>query len=83
MTPGKFDIDTAREMLGDDLARNIESKAREDADGGVNSYSPPDMPCNTYWDSVMLEMRKAVYLSQFHRRILRNRRKAELAESNS
>jgi hypothetical protein len=35
MTPQSFDIDTAKEIVGDTRMRVIEAKARQDADSGI------------------------------------------------
>lgn len=42
MTQRSFDPDTSREMVGDERAREIESKARVDADAGEGAYDPPN-----------------------------------------
>ena len=38
MTPGSFDVSTAREMVGDDRARELEAKASAAADSGVSFF---------------------------------------------
>jgi hypothetical protein len=75
MTPGSFDSVTAREMVGDQQARIIELKARQDAD--ANNYAPPEYgPDGTYFYKVMKEMERVVYSEQFKKRTERNKRKA-------
>lgn len=79
MTPGSFDIDTAREFVGDDRMRSIESKARLDADADADQYSPPQPQGKTYWDGVQDEMDRRVYLFAHHKRKDRIQRMAERA----
>lgn len=74
MTPGSFDPQTAREVVGDAVAREIESGARSDADRGA--YSPPKWLAQTYWDRVRASMAEVVYREQFSKRSARNARKA-------
>lgn len=73
MTPGSFDPITAREITGDELARTIEAKARQDADAG--NFEPPAVDAATYWDKVQKEMRFVVYREQYTKRRARNARK--------
>lgn len=77
MKAGSFDLDTSKEVIGDDIMRQVELKARNDADS--LSYSPPplvDERDTSYWRSVTLQMRKTVYDAQYSKRIARNERKA-------
>jgi hypothetical protein len=75
MTPRSFDPQTSREMVGDERARTIEAKARQDADSGI--YSPPE-PSGfvTYWGQAQDEFARAVYAAQWGKRKARNERKA-------
>ena len=74
MKPESFDQITAREVVTDEFARIIESKARFDAD--INKYDPPVLKTNgTYWDSIHNGMRTIVYYEQYKKRIARNERK--------
>lgn len=74
MIPGSFDAQTAREMTGDETSRQIEAKARADADRGL--YDPPQGDGETYWGSVMAHMRRVVYGEQYRKRSARNARKS-------
>ncbi len=47
MTPGSFDAETSREMVGHERALVIEAKARVDADKGT--FDPPAMTEGSYW----------------------------------
>jgi uncharacterized protein involved in high-affinity Fe2+ transport len=75
MTPGSFDPITAREITGDDLARTIEAKARQDADTGT--FAPPVRDGATYWDNVQKQMQVVIYQEQYTKRLARNARKAK------
>lgn len=70
MTPGSFDIDTAKEMLGNERMRSVETKARTDADGGTDAYAPPKCAgSDPYWIQVQTSMARVVYLNAFKKRI--------------
>jgi hypothetical protein len=73
MTPGSFDPVTARDVLGDELARSIELKARKDAD--VEFFDPPITNGKTYWDGVQGSMCLVIYREQYKKRLARNTRK--------
>jgi hypothetical protein len=75
MQPLSFDPQTAREVLGDKQAREIESAARNDAD--LLQQKQPPRTGETYWDQVQDEMRIVLYREQYTKRVARNRRKAE------
>lgn len=78
VTPQSFDADTARTVVGDAHARQIEAKARKDADAGV--FDPPDALLTvSYWGQVQDAMRLVVYREQFTKRTARNQRKASNA----
>lgn len=72
MTPGKFDIATAREYIGDDVARTIEAAARADAE--ADRFAPPPGPLSTYSDGVLTEMMRVVYAEQHRKRTARLQR---------
>lgn len=72
MTPGSFDHETSREIVGDAFARDLEAKARNDADAGT--YDPPETKYGTYWDEVQGYMLRVVYDVQYGKRIRRNER---------
>lgn len=77
MTPGAFDIGTAREIVGDARTRAIESAAREDAAAGVFKPSIPLRSGGAYWDSVVSEMEARIWHAAHRKRIARlNRLKA-------
>lgn len=73
MIPGSFDPATAREITGDELARTIEAKARQDAD--AENFDPPAEDGATYWDKVRMKMRVVIYREQYAKRLARNERK--------
>ena len=78
MTPGSFDHITAREVIGDDLARSIEAKARTDADSGT--FDPPAVRgAGTYWGKVQHEMEFIAYREQYGKRLARNARKCRVS----
>lgn len=75
MKPGSFDIDTAKELVGDERMRPIEAKARTDADAG--RFDPPASIAKTYWGGVQDETARRVYISAHHKRMERAQRMAE------
>ena len=74
MTPGAFDPETAREVIGDERARDIEAKARKDADS--STFDPPSTSVDIYWSSVQKEMESVLYCQQYVKRHFRNQRKS-------
>jgi hypothetical protein len=75
MTPGSFDAETSREMVGDERARKLEEKARTDADD--KRYDPPlGIVGSTYWSNCMTEFARVTYITQWRKRTERNQRKA-------
>lgn len=78
MTPRSFDQETCREMVGDERARAIEAKAREDADSG--RYSPPAKAATSYWGQCQEDFASLVYGHQFKSRLERNARKRNALE---
>ena len=75
MTPKSFDIDTAKEIVGDARMRTIEAKARQDADNGIMD-APTDVE-GTYWDVVRSDMEYVVYITAHHKRLERIQRMKE------
>ena len=75
MTPKSFDIDTAKEMVGDARMRVIEAKARQDADNGIKDA--PAKAKGTYWDVVRSDMEYVVYITAHHKRLERIQRMKE------
>ncbi len=73
MTPGSFDLATAREIVGDEQARRIEAKARADAEAG--DYRPPADAGVSYWSQVRAQMDEIVYHNQYAKRRARIERK--------
>ena len=73
MTPGSFELTTAREITDDEQARSLEAKARQDAD--AETFAPPEFSGTTYFDHVEKEMRAFIYLEQYTKRLARNARK--------
>ena len=72
MTPKSFDIDTAKEIVGDARMRVIEAKARQDADNGV--MDKPARAEGNYWDGVRSGMEYVVYTTAHHKRLERIQR---------
>lgn len=72
MTPHSFDIDTAKEVVGDARTRTIEAKARADAENGTND--PPSMGLGSYWSQVSAEMDYKVYSEAHAKRVKRMQR---------
>ncbi len=66
MTPKSFDITTAKEIVGDARMRQIESKARQDADNGV--FDLPKSASSSYWDGVVSQMDDVVYRTAYTKR---------------
>jgi hypothetical protein len=77
MTPQSFDIDTAKEIVGDARMRTIEAKARQDADSGI--MDKPARAEGTYWDVVRSDMEYIVYITAHHKRLERQQRMKERA----
>jgi hypothetical protein len=67
--PNSFDIETAKEIVGDSRLRTIEAKARQDADSGISA--PPSRAQGTYWDGVRSDMEYIVYITAHHKRMER------------
>jgi hypothetical protein len=84
MTPKSFDIDTAKEMVGDARMRVIEAKARQDADNGVRdgmAHVKPEVAAGckfpelvSYWDRVVQSMELVVYDAAYRKRLERIQR---------
>jgi hypothetical protein len=70
ITPKSFDIDTAKEMLGDARMRVVEAKARADADAGVSDAPKRDNSA-PYWDRVVHDMEFVVYGTTHRKRLER------------
>jgi hypothetical protein len=72
MIPGSFDIDTAKQMIGDTLVRRIETDARYSAERNaakqmvVQSYEG-----STYQERLMLEMESVVWIAAYRKRLAR------------
>lgn len=75
MTPGSFDAETSREMVGHERALVIEAKARVDADKGT--FDPPAMTEGSYWSRCQGEFDFAVYKAQYDKRIEKAARATE------
>lgn len=84
ITPFSFDPETARGIVGDAMAREIETKARQDAE--VEHFGPPTPGAgSTWWDQCCNEMRTVVYHEQYMKRrarIIRKRGKNETANQS-
>lgn len=77
MVPKSFDIDTAKEVVGDQRMRAVEAKARSDADSGLND--PPPKGVGSYWSQVSADMDWVVYTTAHGKRIERIKRMRETA----
>jgi hypothetical protein len=75
MTPKSFDIDTAKEIVGDARMRVIEAKARQDADNGT--IDKPVRAEGNYWDGVRSDMEYVIYTTTHHKRLERIQRMKE------
>ena len=80
MTPKSFDIETAKEIVGDERMRSIEAKARQDADNGV--MDKPARAEGTYWDGIRSDMEYIVYTTTHHKRMERVARMKEREKNN-
>lgn len=74
MTPKSYDIDTAKEMVGDARMRFIEAKARRDADNGVRDGMAHVETEVSYWDRVVQSMELVVYDATYRKRLERIQR---------
>ena len=74
MTPKSYDIDTAKEMVGDARMRTIETKARQDADNGVRDGMAHVKAEVSYWDRVVQSMELVVYDATYRKRLERIQR---------
>jgi len=81
MTPKSFDIDTAKEIIGDERMRVLEAKARQDADNGI--MDKPLRAVGSYWDGVSSDMEYVVYITAHHKRMERVARIKEREKSNA
>lgn len=68
MTPKSFDIDTCKEVVGDERMRVIEAKARQDADNGILQKF---QPAETYWLDVKSIMEHVIYTTAHKKRMER------------
>jgi len=80
MTPKSFDIETAKEIVGDERMRIIEAKARQDADNGI--MDKPARAEGTYWDGIRSDMEYIVYTTTHHKRMERVARMKEREKNN-
>jgi hypothetical protein len=77
VTPKSFDIDTAKEMVGDACMRVLEAKARQDADNGVMDGMAHIKAKVSYWDRVVQSMELVVYDAAYRKRLERIKRMKE------
>ena len=68
MTPKSFDIDTAKEIVGDERMRTIEAKARQDADNGIMEKF---QPAEAHWEKVKSIMEYVIYTTAHKKRMER------------
>ena len=77
VTPKSFDIDTCKEVVGDERMRVIEATARHDADNGIlQKFQPAEM----YWDKVKSIMEYVIYTTAHKKRM---ERVARMKEKNN
>jgi hypothetical protein len=69
MTPNSFDIDTCKEVIGDERMRVIEAKARQDADNGIMEKFQPLK--GSYWIDVKSIMEYVIYTTAHKKRMER------------
>jgi hypothetical protein len=74
MTPKSYDIDTAKEIVGDARMRVIEAKARQDAENGVMDGMANVETEVSYWDRVVQSMELVVYDAAYRKRLERIQR---------
>ena len=74
MTPKSFDVDTCKEVIGDERMRTIEAKARQDADNGILEKF---QPAEAYWDKVRSIMEHVIYTTAHKKRMERVARMKE------
>lgn len=75
MTPGSFDPDTCRSVVGDARARDLEADARATAESGAPLVRPPSS-ATSYWGAVQEEMEWRVRVQAHAKRTERIARKA-------
>ena len=75
MTPGSFDPDTCRELVGDARVRKLEAagRAAADADGPAPERKPES---GSYWGKVQDEAAYRIELAAYHKRMERRLRMA-------
>lgn len=73
MIPGSFEIDTAKEMIDDSRCRLLEDDARIAAETnlGMSFAGIIRKPGISYWDEVMYEMEKCVWITAYQKRVNR------------
>ena len=80
ITPGSFDIETCKTIVGDDRCRILESSAREHAGKGLLPVSDEDnifTKGSSYWDKAQLTMQYTVWIEAY---IKRNERLVRMNE---
>ena len=80
MTPKSFDIDTCKEVVGDERMRVIEAEARQDAD---NDITEKFQPAEGYWEKVKSIMEYVIYTTAHKKRMERVARMKEREKSNA
>lgn len=80
MTPNSFDIDTCKEVVGDERMRAIEAQARQNADNGILEKF---QPAEAYWDKVRSIMEYVIYTTAHKKRMERVARIKEREKSNA
>jgi hypothetical protein len=81
MTPKSFDIDTCKEVIGDERMRIIEAKARQDADSGILEKFQPTK--GSYWADVKSIMEYVIYTNAHKKRMERVARIKEREKGNA
>lgn len=78
MTPNSFDLENCKEMIGDERLRQVEAKARADAETGI--YAPFPHVFVTYMGKVKEDMEDIVYAAAYKKRLERLERQSERAK---
>jgi hypothetical protein len=80
VTPKSFDIDTCKEVVGDERMRVIEGTARHDADNGIMQKFQPLK--GSYWIDVKSIMEHVIYTTAHKKRMERVARMKEREKNN-
>lgn len=69
MTPGSFDVDTCKEVLGDSVVRALEKRGRDAAEAGAEPKTPEQLDLGASWFShVLFQMADIVVMEAYKKR---------------